>query len=128
MCEGIKDCEALRAEIDADIKAKKAKLLAHIEASENFEDDDWKVTRVQAHSRSWNVEALQRIVGAKMWTLITKRVPDPVLIDEQVRAGKLDDKKIAKAYVETPGTAYVKVSPKKETPQGDATKLAEALS
>lgn len=47
-------------------------------------------------------------IGKKpLWQLITKRVPDPELIDEAVRQGWISEKKIGKAFIEKPQNPFL---------------------
>lgn len=44
----------------------------------------------------------------KLWNLITKRVPDPEMIDLAVRSGWITEQEIAKAYIERPNAPYIR--------------------
>ena len=50
-----------------------------------------------------------KVKGKKvpLWQLITKRVPDPELIDEAVKKGWISEKEISKAYIEKPQSPFM---------------------
>ena len=53
------------------------------------------------------VKALRSLVPKEVWLKITKRVPDPALIDEAVAEGLITAKQIEPAYVETFKAPYL---------------------
>lgn len=118
---------ALQAEIetlDADIKAYV------LDSEENYEDDKYKLTRVQGFRRHWDTDKLEKILPRGIFKNAVTIQADPQKIDQLVRDGKVKMNLIAPAYVEVPNTAYVKVSRKRNDEQkGDveAAALAEAL-
>lgn len=97
----------------------------------DYEDDSIKVTRVQGHRRTWNVAKLESIVPRGVFKNLVKMEVIPAKVDEYVRKGKLDRKKIAPAFEETPNAPYVKWTPKTDSSdraEQEADGLAEALS
>lgn len=69
--------------------------------------DTYKLTLVKRSSTKWNEKKLRSLIPKNLWLKVTKQVIDPGKIDDLVRAGKLDDKLIAKALVSTPNAPYV---------------------
>lgn len=78
------------------------------------------ITRVQAFKRRWNVETLEKIVPRGIFKNLVKIEVDPAKVDEYVKKGKLDPKKIEAAYEETPNQPFVKWTPKAETHSAEA--------
>jgi hypothetical protein len=110
--------------------ALKSAIDAYVLDHDEFETDTLKITRVQAHRRTWNIDTLAKIVPRGIFKNIVKMTVDPAKIDALVKEGRLDSKKIAPAYVETPNAAYVKWTEKSDTTSGadEADALADALA
>jgi hypothetical protein len=56
-----------------------------------------------------NVKPLKSLVTKEVWMKITKRVPDPELIDEAVGDGLITEDEIAPAYFEKLRAPYIRV-------------------
>lgn len=123
----IREIEQDIAKLEADKARIKAELLEHIEKTGDYDDGHFKVTRVQSYKRTWNGDKLLKILGVAGFNKVSRRVPDPDLIDELVKEGKIDLKKIKPAFEETPNKAYVKVSEVIERDNSEADKIREAL-
>lgn len=97
---------------------------------EDYEDDNYKLTRVQGFRRSWNVGTLEKILPRGIFKNIIKIEADPAKIDEYVRSGRLKADVIEPAYEETPNKAYVKMtkkSHKEDVAEAEANALAAKL-
>lgn len=121
--------EALReedAKIEADVKEF---VLANYEASEGYEDDRVKVTKVVPHTRVWNADKLKKLVKPGVFKKVVEVKVVPAKIDELVRAGKIDMDGISSAFEETENRAYVKISAKSTSDNSDeAASLLEKLA
>lgn len=97
---------------------------------DDYEDTDYKLTRVQAFRRRWDVDKLEAILPRGIFKNIVRVEPDPAKIDQYVREGKIDMKKIAPAYTETPNAPFVKMTKKshaEEKGSAEAESLAAKL-
>lgn len=112
---------AQRAELDAKVRE-------YVLKKGTIETPGYKLTVVQGFTRAWNGEALAKIVPKGLFLKIVDYTPNPEKIDELVKAGKLDAKKIGKAFIETPKAPYVKVTKKKDDGGDEADRVAEALA
>lgn len=98
----------LREERDKLAKAVDQYVISHYEASDGYEDDDVKLTKVVGYRRSWNPAKLQKLLPTSLYKLIIKVSVDAEALNELVKEGKIDRKKIESAYEETPNAPYVK--------------------
>lgn len=72
---------------------------------------------IQRYNKLWDAEVLKRIVKGKfvkfrgkktpLWQLVTKRIPDPELIQEAVAQGWVKEKEVALAFVEKPQSPFL---------------------
>jgi hypothetical protein len=120
--------KALMQPVIAEIAALKEAVDAYVEKKGNIETDTHKLTRVQGFTRKWNVDKLKKIVPKGIFLQLCNLTPDPDKIDQAVRAGRLDAKKIAPAFEETPKAAYVKWTEKKESNSARQEEQADALA
>lgn len=94
--------------------------------------DSWQGTRVQAHTRTWNVDKLRKkLTPALFKRVITVKV-DNAALDGLVREGKIKLEDIEDALDEKANKPYVKWTPKGEDVQdageAEAAKLRGLLS
>lgn len=117
------------AECEQIIDALKAAVNAYVLNKGNYEDDSIKVTKVQGFTRKWNSDKLAKLLSKGMFLKVVDYVPNPDKINALVSQGKIDLKKIDKAYEETPKAAYPKWTPKGKSGGHDdeAASLAEKL-
>lgn len=104
------------------------KIKAYVLKKGNVEIPGYLLTRVQGFRRAWNSEKLQKIVPKGLFLQIVDYIPNPDKIDELVKAGKLDSKKIDKAFEETPNAPYVKITKRKQDDGSEADRVAKALA
>lgn len=117
------------------LQKERAQLKEDIDAyilkrSTPYEDDNYKLTRVQGFRRTWNVSKLEAILPRGIFKNVIKMEADPQKIDQYVRDGKIDRKKIEPAFEESPNRAYVKMTKKshhEERGEAEADALAEAM-
>lgn len=105
-------------------------VIDHYEASDGYEDSNFRATKVVGHTRSWNPDKLQKLLPTRLYKLVIIVKVDSGKLDELVREGKIDRKKIEKAYEEKPNTPYVKMTKKDQSAAraaGESESLAEAL-
>lgn len=102
------------AEVQADRASLRASVEAFIKDKGSYEDEDIKITRVQGHRRSWNVDKLQSILPRGIFKNVTKTTVDGDKIDRYVREGKIKLKDIDPAFEETPNAPYVKWTDKSD--------------
>lgn len=75
----------------------------------------------------WNEAKLKVMLTTQQWNLITERKLNPDLLDEAARAGKLDRRKIAKAYEEEHTKPYLRTYALKEDDSEKRQEEADAL-
>lgn len=111
----------------ADLKAEIDRMI--VEEGVEYDTDGIRITRVQAFKRVWNVDKLEQIIPRPLFRKVIKIDVDANKLDQLVREGKIDDKKIAPAYEETPNKAYAKWTYKSDKSKGEqeAASLAEKL-
>lgn len=68
------------------------------------------VTLVEGSRLVIDYEKLKRKVGAKVWEKITKRVPDPALMDQAIKDGLLTPVDIAECSTTVANSPYLKPS------------------
>lgn len=105
-------------------------VLATSEASESIELGEWRYTKVVQHQRSWNPDKLMKLIPTSIYKMVIKVSVDSAKLDQLVREGKIDRKKIEAAYEETPKKPYVKAtraSGNADAGEAEATSLAEVL-
>lgn len=73
-----------------------------------YEDDKIKITRVQGFRRKWNVDKLESILSRALFKRVIKIEIDGQKLDDLVRAGTVDAKKLAPAFEEEPNAPYAK--------------------
>ena len=103
----------------------------HYEAGQGYEDSNYRATKVVGHTRSWNPVTLQKLLPTRLYKLVIIVKVDSAKLDELVREGKIERKKIEKAFEETPNTPYVKMTKKDQSAARSADEsesLAEALA
>jgi hypothetical protein len=116
---------ALREERAGLVQARDKYIIDHFQAGEGYEDDSYKHTKVVSHTRKWDAEKLEKLVPRGIFKNLVTITVVPSKIDEYVRKGKLDRKKIERAFIETPNEPYVKTT-KKTTSNGE--EEAESLA
>lgn len=97
---------------------------------ENYEDEAYKVTKVQGHTRYWDTDKLEKLVPKGLFLRCVNLVAAPDKIDALVKQGKLDRKVIAKAFIEKKNSPYAKITKKSEPGtdgEDEAASLAEKL-
>lgn len=116
-------------DLQNELAALKAAVDAFVLDHEAYEDDTYKLTRVQGHRRTWNADKLEAILPRGLFKRVIKITVDPAKLDQLVRAKKIDGKKIDPAFEETPNAPYVKYTVKSEdSGASEAEGLAEALA
>ena len=103
---------------------------AYVLDREDYEDDDYKLTRVQAFRRRWDVQKLEAILPRGIFKNIVKIEVDPIKLDQLVREGRIAAKKIEPAFTETPNQPFVKITKKshaEEKGSAEAESLAAKL-
>lgn len=118
---GIKSLQEERAELDRLVKQ-------YVLDKGSVETDTHKLTLVQGFSRGWDGVKLERLVPKGIFLKIVDYVPNADKIDEMVKAGKLDAKKIKSAFIEVPKAPYAKITKKKADDGDEAARVAEALA
>jgi hypothetical protein len=116
--------------LQEEVASLKADIDAFVIDNEDYEDDDYKLTRVQGFRRSWDVTKLETILPRGIFKNIVKVEADPIKIDEYVRSGKIKAKQIEPAFSETPNKPYVKMTKKshaEERGEAEAGALAAKL-
>jgi hypothetical protein len=93
-----------------------------------YEDDTYKLTRTQGHTRTWNVDKLEAILPRALFKRVIKITVDGQKVDELVRAKKIDRKKIRAAFEERPNKPYVKHTKKAADDSAKRSKEAESLA
>jgi hypothetical protein len=117
--------------LQEDIASLKEDIDAYVIDNEDYEDDDYKLTRVQGFRRKWDTAKLEKILPRGIFKNIVKVEADPVKIDEYVRSGKLKAKLIEPAFEELPNKPYVKMTKKshaEEKGETEAQSLAAKLA
>ena len=71
----------LREEADALTEAVNAYILRKYEPGEGYEDEHWKVTKVQSHRRKWNPDTLKRLIPHGLWKRCIKVEVVPAKVD-----------------------------------------------
>lgn len=78
-----------------------AEIIAEMQAADVVQIDGILtkgVTLVSPEGKpGWNTELLAELVGARVWSRITKRVLDPVLLDAEILLNRIDNDAIAAA-------------------------------
>jgi predicted lipid-binding transport protein (Tim44 family) len=105
-------------------------VLSNYKAGEGYEDDRIRLTKVQGHTRRWDVEKLKTLVTPGMFKNLVKVTADPDKINEMIRKGKLKLETVAAAYTERPNKPYVRPTIKKDglDVEAQADQLAEKLA
>lgn len=119
---------SLREEIQRVGDAINTYVLDHYEAGEGFESDDWLATKVVGHRRTWDVEKLQKLIPRGILKNVVEMKVIPDKIDEYVRKGKLDRKKIAAAFEEVPNKPYVRITKREQSSEEKGSAEAESLA
>jgi hypothetical protein len=122
---------AAMQEEDAELEAAiREFVLNSYEAGSGYEDDRVRLTKVQGHTRTWNVDKLQAKLSRGLFKSVTQITVVPAKIDEMVRKGKIDLDAIADAYEERANKPYVKPTAKKDglDAEAEADNLAELLA
>lgn len=115
-----KQVAPLRDEHDKLQDAVDQYVIRHYEPSSGYEDDNVKLTKVVGYRRSWNPEKLQKLLPTSLYKLVIKVTVDANALNELVKEGRIDRKKIESAYEETPNAPYVK-----RTVKGQSTNRGE---
>lgn len=106
-------------------------VIEKFEAGDGYEDDDWKATKVVGHKRTWDVEKLGKLIPRGIFKNVIKVSVDGEKVDAMVAAGRLDRKKIAAAFTETPNKPYVKITKREQDAkkgEQQARELADKLA
>lgn len=127
--------EDLRMEVGLDeMEAERAGLKeaidkAIVEDGVEYDTDEIKITRVQSHKRVWNVDKLEAILPRPLFRKVIKIAVDPDKLDQLVKAGQVDEKKLDPAFEETPQKAYARWTWKADKSKGsdEAESLAAKL-
>jgi hypothetical protein len=96
-------------------------------AGEGIETPTYLATKVVGHTRTWNVEKLQKLIPRGILKNVVKMTVDGAKVDEYVRAGKIDRNKIKGAYEERPNKPYVKIT-RRSQDDGKADAEADSLA
>jgi hypothetical protein len=118
---GLNRLEEVRAKIKAAVDEY---ALEH----EGYQDERWKLTRVQGFKRAWNVDKLAKILPKSVFKHVTKIEADPAKIDDYVRKGTIKLETIEPAYEETPQKAYVKWTRATESSASKGAAEADSLA
>lgn len=141
VADGLRALEALDDKIEAiladtklvklqeDRTALKAAIDAYVLSKRNYEDADFRLTRVQGNRRYWDTDKLEKILPRGIFKRIVEVQADPAKIDEYVRKGTLRLDLIEPALIEEPNAPYVKWTRITAKPDGgaEAASLAEKL-
>jgi hypothetical protein len=98
--------------LQEEIGILKSDIDGYVLDKDDYEDDNYKLTRVQAFRRTWDTAKLEKILPRGIFKNIVTVSADPSKIDEYVRSGKIKSKQIEPAFTETPNAAYVKLTKK----------------
>ena len=120
---------ALREDIGMLTTAIDKYVIDHYEASDGYEDDTVKLTKVVGHTRRWNPEKLRVLLPTSLYKLVIDVKVNADKLDALVKEGKINRKKIAKAFEQTPNAPYVKRTDKsdRQSIEQEADRLKEAL-
>lgn len=88
--------------------------------------DDYAITLIRRMRSRWDADKLKKLVPKGMFLKLVTVAIDPQKIDNLVREGKLDSKKIASALVETPEKPHTRRFPYKEGQSRDDAMAEEA--
>ena len=118
-----------RAKIAKLTEAIDAYVIEHYAASDGYEDDTVKLTKVVGHTRRWNPDKLRPLMPTSLYKLVIDVKVNADRLDALVKEGKINRKRIAKAFEETPNAPYVKRTDKSDrhSIEQEAAKLKEAL-
>jgi hypothetical protein len=119
----------LREDIYKLTESINAFVVKHYEASDGYEDQHVRFTKVVGHTRRWNPDKLIRLLPTSLYKLVIDVKVNADRLDALVKEGKINRKKIAKAFEETPNAPYVKRTDKsdRQSIEQEAAKLKEAL-
>lgn len=121
------ELSTLRKESMAAYEAVRAFVLKR---GKNLVMEDRQFTIVKPAKRAWNPDKLQALLPKSVFVKVatmTYKI-DAEKLDSEIRAGKIDRKKIEKAYEEMPSTPYVKHTVKTvDNSQEEADAVAAAL-
>lgn len=76
--------------------------------------DKYKLTLVKRARTSWDGDKLKSLLPKNMFIKVSRLVVDPEKIDDLVRRGEIDSKKIESALVSIPEKPHVRSYPYKE--------------
>lgn len=100
--------------MDRQVELKKATTAyCAIKKIDKLPVNDHHYSLVTRHSRAWNPAKLKsltrdvKVGGKSLWMKVTRRVPDAELIDRAVKHGWISEKKISKAFEETPQQPFL---------------------
>ena len=110
---GLKDLDEEREKLDTAVKN-------YALAKGDYEDERYKVTRVQGHKRWWDSEKLEKLLPKGLFLKVVDYTPNAEKIDALVKAGKIDRKKIEPAFMQKPNAPYGKITRKTEGTSGEA--------
>lgn len=104
-------------------------IVEHYAASDGYEDDNVKLTKVVGHTRRWNPDKLRVLLPTSLYKLVIDVKVNADKLDALVKEGKINRKKIAKAFEETPNAPYVKRTDKadRQSIETEAANLKAAL-
>lgn len=97
-----------KAEREALMDAVRIFMLENDVAQVQRPDRGYKLTLRRDWTSRWNPERLRNLVSKNVWLKITKPVIDPDKIDDLVRKGELDRKKIGPAFEQSPKKPYLR--------------------
>lgn len=117
----------LQTEYESLKQAHDSYIVEHYSAGEGYEDDDWLATKVVSHTRTWNVDALMKLVPRAILKPALKVSIDTAKLDDLVKRGKIERKTIASAFTESPNKPYAKITRKSKTKERGASE-AEGLA
>jgi len=89
---------------------------------------DYTISLVCASRSRWDDGKLKKILGKAGFLKIAKITVDPAKIDELVKEGKLDLKKIESAFIVTPNAPYLKFTPKGREDTDEVANLKKRLA
>ena len=100
-----KEC---REKVESLQAALNAYVIAAFKASEGYEDDQWRGTKVVGHRREWDIDGLRKAISGPLYKAVIDVKIDGQKVDELVRAGKLDLNAIKRFYTEKANKPSVK--------------------
>lgn len=114
------------AQLEDDSSSLSAAINQYALDNNDYEDDDWKVTKVVSHKRSWDVDKLESLVPRGVFKNMIQVQVVPAKVDQMIRSKKVSLDDIEDAYVEVANSPYVKVT--RRSSREDGASEADALA